>query len=81
MDGLTRLGETIEKAKLADWVENGRCSMCNVGHAPAEDGYHHHPTGNHLCGNAEPCLLCKGCLPPGEICAGCFRKNVYQIEC
>lgn len=78
---LTHLAQAIATAKFADWAENGRCSMCNLAHKPGEDGYHHHRLGRFLCGNCEPCVLCRGCLPPGEICACCYRKNVYDYEC
>lgn len=77
----THLKETIKKSKLLDWSENGRCSMCSSGDKPAEDGRHHHKGQSFECGNQGGCTLCNGCLPPGEICAGCYRKNMYELEC
>lgn len=78
---LSHLKAAIEKAQLEDWAENGRCSMCSSGHLPSEDGYHHHRLGKFVCGNNESCVLCRGCLPPGEICGGCSRKNMFDYEC
>lgn len=78
---VNRLQDAIESAKLAEWSENGRCSMCSSGHMPQDDGFHHWRNEKHRCGNADPCVLCRGCLPPGEICAACLRKNVYELEC
>ena len=76
---LSHLKEAIERARLADHAENGKCCMCNVGDQPDfNTGLHR---GKHQCGNNEACILCQGCLPPGEICSNCFRKNVYEVEC
>ena len=74
---MTGLLHAIKQARLEDWSENGRCSMCSVGDKPYR-GLHR---GLHKCGNEEACALCHGCLPPGEICAACYRKNVYDVEC
>jgi len=66
----TRLAQAIEAGRLAWEAENGRCTLCALGDVPRH-GRH----GEHACGNEPPCSLCRGCLPSGEICQACYRKE------
>lgn len=78
----TRLADSIEQAKLAEWAVHGRCTLCRYG-VPLVRGGHivRNPDHAERCGNLDACTLCAGCLPPGEICKACYRKNVYDIKC
>ena len=63
-------------------MERGKCIMCTGDQQPDESG--HHRCDGHIseCPNAlEPCGLCHGCLPPGEVCRGCNRMNPYDYTC
>ena len=76
----TKLSDAISSSK-ADWEsEHGKCSMCNTG-KPDNNGYHYCNGMALRCGNVEACTICHGCLPPGEVCRACSRKNVYEYEC
>ena len=74
---MSNLKYSIEKAELEWQSEHGKCCMCDVGDRPVT-GLHR---GRHHCGNSDSCLLCHGCLPPGEICRACHRKNIHDVAC
>lgn len=66
----TRLAQAIKAGRIAWEAENGRCTLCAVGDVP-HNGRH----GQHACGNEPPCSLCRGCLPPGEICKPATERS------
>lgn len=72
----------IDAAESSWNAEHGKCIMCAGGQEP--DGYgRHHYDGYESDGPnvLEPCGLCHGCLPPGEICRGCNRMNPFNYQC
>lgn len=74
---MTKLREAID---LAQRATEGNCSICELDGPPSHDGYHHHAGKAYDCGNLVTCTLCHGCLPPGEVCQACGRKNIDAVE-
>lgn len=59
----------------------GKCLMCQSGQTPTSEGKHCYDGCESDCPNVlEPCGLCHGCLPPGEVCRGCGRMNPWDYE-
>ena len=63
------LAQTIDRARQAHFLAEGRCAMCAVGDKP-HNGVHR---GQYHCGNEDACVLCRGCMPVGEQCQACGR--------
>jgi len=61
---------SIDEAKQAYHLENGKCTMCELGDEPA-GGLHR---GEHRCGNENTCLLCHNAgMEYGDQCQACGR--------
>jgi hypothetical protein len=70
------LSQAADEARHTGHAKRGRCSMCAAGDMPRA-GLHR---GQHKCGNAVPCLACKGDLPEGEQCQACGRINAERLR-
>lgn len=67
------LQEAIKIAREADHFENGKCSMCAIGHKQ-ESGVHTYNGEDHRCGNFDTCLMCHNAgMEYGEQCQACGR--------
>lgn len=76
---MTKLSEAIDRGRKRWEADHGKCSMCRID-KPSPNGWHVHGGKYHRCANTEACSLCSGCLPAGEICQACGRKNIHSIE-
>lgn len=72
------LRNAVSHARMSWQSTHGKCSMCDAGDRPSQGGLHR---GKYACPNTITCVGCRGCLPPGEICRSCFRKNIYDYDC
>jgi hypothetical protein len=79
---MASLREAIQESEAAWDAKHGKCIMCAGGQYPTATGKHQYNGYESDCPNVtEPCGLCHGCLPPGEICRGCNRMNPFRYEC
>jgi hypothetical protein len=70
------IAKAVKIARMNWQSTHGLCSMCAVSDRPV-GGLHR---GQYPCPNERPCLACRGCLPPGEICRNCYRLNIHEYD-